>query len=102
MNYEEFVLFMLECVRTRLPKTVVVEKQEILKNNDVKVIGLAFRKEVVCAAPVIHLEEYYKRYCMGASMETLVEHLLRRSEQTPPVPRWDYEIFWILQRFVPL
>ena len=91
MNYEEFVQFMLECVRTRLPKTTVVEKQEILKNNDVKVVGLAFRKAGVCAAPVIYLEEYYKRYCMGASMETLVEHLIRRSEQTPPVPKWDYE-----------
>ena len=91
MNYEEFVMFMLECVSTRLPRTVVVEKQEILKNNDVKLIGLAFRKEGLCAAPVIYLEEYYKRYCMGASMETLVEHLLRRSEQTPPVPKWDYE-----------
>ena len=91
MNYEDFVLFMLECVRTRLPKTVIVERQEILKNNDVKVIGLAFRKEGICAAPVIYLEEYYKRYCMGASIETLVEHLLRRSEQAPPVPKWDYE-----------
>ena len=91
MNYEEFVLFMLECVKERLPRTVIVEKQEILKNNDVKVIGLAFKKEGACAAPVIYLEEYYKRYCMGTSMETLVEHLLRRSEQTPPVPKWDYE-----------
>lgn len=91
MNYEEFVSMMYECVKERLQETMVVEKQEILKNNGVKVIGLALRKEEAPAAPIIYLEDYYKKYCLGADMETLAEHLIRRGKQTPPVPKWNYE-----------
>ena len=101
MNYEEFVLFMLECVRGRLPETMVVEKQEILKNNGVKAVGLAIRKEGALAAPIIYLEEYYKKYCIGASVETLAEHLIRRSDHTPPVPKWDYENILEFQKVRP-
>lgn len=90
MNYEQFIFSMLECVREKLPKTVLVEKQEILKNNGVIAVGISIRKKEDPVAPIIYLEDYYEKYRMGASVETLAEHLIRRGEYIPSVPMWDY------------
>ena len=91
MNYEQFIFSMLECVREKLPETFLVEIQEILKNNGVIAVGLSVRKQEEPAAPIIYLEDYYEKYRMGAGVETLAEHLIRRSRYIPSVPVWDYK-----------
>lgn len=91
MNYEQFVMAMLECVKGRLSETELVEKQEILKNNGVVAIGLSIRKKGEKAAPIIYLEDYYHRYCMGEAMEHLTDQLMNRIRCAPSAPAWEYE-----------
>lgn len=91
MNYEQFIHAMLECAKTKLSESEHVEKQEILKNNGVVAIGLSIRNKGENTAPIIYLEEYYKRYCLGETIEMLTEHLLSRSRSAPPAPMWKYE-----------
>ena len=59
MNYEQFVLAMMECVKGMLPESAIVERQEVLKNNGVKAIGISIRENGNIAAPIIYLKEFY-------------------------------------------
>lgn len=90
MNYEQFVLSLLECVKKRLDETALVEKQEVRRNNGVTAIGLTIRFHGESVAPVIYLEDYFRKYCRGVSMEELAEHLLKCARYAPAPPAWDY------------
>ena len=91
MNYEQFIYAMLECAKSKLSESELVEKQEILKNNGVVAIGLSIRNKGGNTAPIVYLEDYYRQYCVGESIEALTEHLLNISRSAPPVPMWNYE-----------
>ena len=91
MNYEQFVLELLACVKSRLDESVIVEKQEVLKNNGVIATGITIREREENIAPIIYLEDFYKRYCMGESIENLTEHLLECADHVPDMPAWNYE-----------
>lgn len=93
MNYEQFTAAIFECAKKKLSESALVEKQKILKNNGVMAIGISIRKKGENAAPIIYLEEYFKKYCLGADLETLTEHLIERSKSAPPAPLWEYEDF---------
>lgn len=90
MNYEQFICAMIECTNRQLPENTWAERQDILKNNGVKAVGLAIRKKEVKVAPLIYLEEFYTKYLMGSSVEELAEYLIRYSEKAPNAPEWDY------------
>lgn len=89
MNYEQFINAMLDCTKNKLQKKETVERQEVLKNNGVVIVGLAIREPKKNIAPVIYLEEYYERYLKGDSVERLSECLIERSKHTPEMLRWD-------------
>lgn len=91
MNYEQFICAMLECTKKKLSKSEIVEKQEILKNNGVISKGLAIRKVNENVAPIIYLEEFYKKYLLGETIETLSDILLEKSRNASSVPIWNYE-----------
>lgn len=90
MNYEQFIEAMLACVKNRLDETVLVEKQEVPRNNGVTAIGLTIRFEGENVAPVVYLEEYFRNYCRGMSVEELAEHLIECANHAPAAPTWDY------------
>lgn len=89
MNYEQFICAMLDCTNNNLQEQEIAERQEVLKNNGVVMIGLTIKKTGNIISPVIYLEEYYKKYLAGASVEELSEDLIERSRQTPETLRWD-------------
>ena len=93
MNYEQFIDAMLACTKSKLPGTDIVEVQNVQKNNGVKLIGLVIRKSNRQIAPVIYLEEFYKRYLTGWSIEQLSSMLIERSTNIPGIPSWDFEEF---------
>ena len=62
MNYEQFVLAMMEYVRSIFPESAIVERQEVLKNNGVKAIGISIREDGSAVAPIIYLDEFYYGY----------------------------------------
>ena len=94
MNFEQFILAMMERVKDRLSEETLVERQEILKNNGVRLVGISIRKEGEIAAPIIYMEEYYGEYCAGASIEALTAHLLEILQKVPPLPMYDFEEFF--------
>ena len=91
MNYEQFIDAMLECIKNKLPGTDIVEVQEVQKNNGVKFVGLVIRKSERGIAPVIYLEEFYKRYQAGWSIEKLSSMLVERSRNAPDMTRYNFE-----------
>lgn len=91
MNYEQFVCAIIECTRQKLSESEIVERHEILKNNGVRAVGLAIRREDKNIAPIIYLEEYYKSYLKGERLELLAERFIQRSKAAPAAPRWDYQ-----------
>ncbi len=76
MKYEEFV----ENIRSRTEEKCGPEYQvrvtEALKNNSVKLRGLAILKEGSNITPTIYLEDYYTDYCDGDSIDEIVERIL--------------------------
>lgn len=93
MNYEQFICEMLKCTQQKLPESVVVERQKILKNNGILAVGLTLRKTGEKAAPLVYLEEFYKKYLEGDTVEMLSDFLIEKSRSTPPAPIWNYEAF---------
>lgn len=91
MNYEQFICAMLECTKNKLSESEQVEKQEVLKNNGVTSIGLAIRKTDENVAPIIYLEEFYKKYLLGKTVEALSDLLIEKSRSAPSAPIWNYE-----------
>lgn len=90
MSYEQFICAMQECISKKLSGNVSVERQEILKNNGVKNVGLVVHRKEERIAPLIYLEDFYTKYQKGASVDALAEYLIRCSEAAPGAPAWDY------------
>ena len=90
MKYEQFIFEMLECIKKKLPVEECVERQEVLKNNGVVMVGLTIRDQKKVIAPVIYLDEYYRKYLKGDSVENLSEALIERSKCAPEMLQWDY------------
>ena len=100
MNYEQFIQVMQKCINDYLPENVWAERQEILKNNGVTMIGLAIRRKGEAVAPLIYLEEFYRKYMQGATMEQLVKKLITCSESAPSAPEWDYNCILEFQKLL--
>lgn len=98
MNYEQFVSAMLECTKKKLSKNEMIERQEILKNNGVVAVGLAIRKMEESIAPIIYLEDYYKQYQLGKTLEELSKDLIDTSRNAPLPPHWHYEAMLDFQK----
>ena len=91
MNYEQFVHEMILCTSKKLSKFEKIEKQEVLKNNGEKLIGLVIRKENEKIVPIIYLEEFYEQYLMGSKIEYLSEQILSQRDRSEFPAHWDYE-----------
>ena len=91
MNYEQFVLAMMECVKGMLPESAIVERQEVLKNNGVKAIGISIRENGNIAAPIIYLKEFYDWYREGISIEELASDLIDYGRTVPEIPLYYWQ-----------
>lgn len=85
MNYEQFVQEIETCIKKKLPEYECIERQEILKNNGKKLIGLSMQKAGEDIAPIIYLEEFYEMYLDGDCIEDLCKDIitLRNASTTP-------------------
>lgn len=93
MNYKQFICAMLESTKEKLPGTDIAEVQEVQKNNGVTLAGIVIRKSESGIAPIIYLEEFYKRYLAGESIEELSSRLIERSQNIQDIPKWNFEEF---------
>ena len=76
MNFEEFTQYVQGFIKDFLPEKYAdaeVSLQEVMKNNDEKLTGLVIRTEDSNITPTIYLNEYFKEYEAGASLEDLMK-----------------------------
>ena len=76
VNLEEFMNELIINVTDRLGDSVRINKTEILKNNSVRYHGLVLSREGNNISPTIYVDELYKNYIRGASMDDLAVEIV--------------------------
>jgi len=76
MNYQQFVIVVKNKVEQHLGEGMTLHIHTALKNNGVERVGLTITDKQVNISPTIYLEEYYKQFENGISIEDIVESVL--------------------------
>lgn len=63
MDFEEYTVKALDAVQARTDKKYHVRKKEVVKNNGVKMTGIAFMSEKI--GPCVYLDDFYRAYKKG-------------------------------------
>ena len=77
MNYQQFVATLKEKVSLLLGEDLDIQVHTALKNNGNIRVGLTISDKHINLSPTIYLEEYFKHYQSGDSIEDIVESILR-------------------------
>lgn len=80
MNYEEFKMQILDRVRAEFGSDTEVSLKPVRKNNGVVLDGLTIMPEGACIAPTIYINQYYRRYKEGLSVDAVVRIILKENE----------------------
>ncbi len=98
MNYQQFVITLKERVEHLLDNDMSVSIHTALKNNGHERTGLTISAKQVNLSPTIYLEEFYKRYQNGDSVEAITENILNIYDEVKFEHSWqvhtisDFEI----------
>lgn len=76
MNYQQFTKTLQKKVSLILGDDLNVQIHTALKNNGNERIGLTISDKQINLSPTIYLEEYFKHYQTGDSIEDIVESIL--------------------------
>lgn len=76
MNYQQFVIVVKSKVTQHLGDGISLHIHTALKNNGIERVGLTIIDKRVNISPTIYLEEYYKQFENGISIEDIVESVL--------------------------
>jgi len=75
-----------------------IEVTKVLKNNSVKLSGIAILHKECNVTPTIYLEDYYTDYCDGMDIEEIVNGILRTYNRNRNVEGVDLDILKTFQR----
>lgn len=106
MELKEFTEKMKEVMESCLEDIEITVKCTT-KNNGVQLIGLEFKGNSNIA-PVIYMDNYYKAFCAGCSMEELTQYLMKeykeidadKSINITPLLNYDYTKYKITYRLI--
>lgn len=76
MNYQQFVIVVKETVALSLVDGMNLQIHTTLKNNGKERVGLTISDKHINISPTIYLEEYYKQFQNGYSIEKIAESIL--------------------------
>lgn len=76
MNYQQFVIVIKEKVALSLGAGMNLQIHTTLKNNGKERIGLSIEDKKINIHPTIYLEEYYKQFKNGNSIEDIAQNIL--------------------------
>ena len=76
MNYQQFVIVVKEKVALVLGNGMNLQIHTALKNNGKERVGLTISDKRVNISPTIYLEEYFKQFQNGNSIENITESIL--------------------------
>ena len=74
LNFTEFTHTIIAMLEKRL-ETDSIETSAQLKNNGVEYLGLTLDKNSKCS-PIIYLEDFFKEYEKGATLEAIVDKII--------------------------
>lgn len=75
MNYQQFIITLKERVSLLLCEDVTIQTHTTLKNNGHERIGLTISDKNIHISPTIYLEEYFKQFTEGYSMEYIAQNI---------------------------
>lgn len=81
MDFKEFTDNIVELLKQKAGDTCTVTATEVLKNNDVHLTGIVIMNESDSISPTIYLEEPYRQYQGGASLQELAEKIMELYEK---------------------
>lgn len=81
MEFNEFIVKILESVRNELPDCEA-EIRKVVKNNNVTLSGLTIKSKDINTAPTIYLEQFYESYQEGEDLDEVVNVILRLYEDS--------------------
>lgn len=76
MNYQQFVVTLKEKVALSLGAGMNLQIHTTLKNNGKERVGLSISDKQINIYPTIYLEEYYKQFQNGNSIDSIAESIL--------------------------
>lgn len=76
MDYQQFVTTLKEKVAFILGEKIDIQIHTALKNNGNERTGLTISEKHINLSPTIYLEEYFKHYQDGESIEDIIESIL--------------------------
>lgn len=76
MNYQQFTVVVKEKLAVALGEGMSLQIHTALKNNGRERVGVTISDKRVNLSPTIYLEEYYKQFQNGLSIEDIVESIL--------------------------
>lgn len=75
MTFQEFMFHILQMMQEEMEGETEVSLREIVKNNGVMLNGLTFTKKEINISPTIYLEEFYREYKDGKTMDEIIEEI---------------------------
>ena len=93
MEYEKFVKTMQKMVEALSDADTKVTVTEVRKNNGVKKRGIMLRKKDGNVAPTVYLEEFYRDYQRGKSLEETAHTILEIYHRNCVVSGFQVERF---------
>lgn len=81
MNFKEFTESIVELLEQKAEETCTVKVIEVIKNNDIHLTGIVIMRESDNICPTIYLEEPYRQYQNGASLEETAEEIMAAYEK---------------------
>lgn len=89
MNYQQFIEAMNEKIKALLGDNATVQIHTTLKNNGTQRIGLIMTPRTVNLSPTIYLEEFYKLFEQGHTLDEISENILSLYRKAIPDRPWD-------------
>lgn len=75
MKIHTFICHILQKMQEEVEGEVKVSIRDITKNNGVVLTGLTFTQEDINISPTIYLEDFYKKYQNGTSIEDILTEI---------------------------
>ncbi len=93
MEYDQFKEYIVSYMKQRMGEHARVEVHSILKNNSRKLDGLSVLREGDNLSPTVYLQDYYKDFREGASLQSIVGEITDFYENCEQETRIDLEFF---------
>lgn len=93
MNLSEFATEIAEQLREKMGSKFTITVEEVLKNNDIRLTGVAIKKTSENMAPIVYLEEFFQQYQNGDPIGKIAEEIRTMYERNASTMDLDSGFF---------